>query len=548
MATPRRYTKGFSFSGFQATNPNRPLPGSSLDGELANIETSVNEAISALGDIRRDDGLLRNGIVTRDALSPDLATGVTPATLWEAGLVYQAQDTVSYEVAFYRCVLGHTSNADFLVDLAAGRWVLYADIGPLATEVQENRDEAVAAADAAVPAAATATTQAGIATAAAAAAAANLDLFDDRYLGEKTSLPTLDNDGNALVNGALVSLTGQTPDTLNGMYIRRGGAWGPVVGVSAGLFLAYRYVATASQTTFSGIDANGLTLAYTVGAIIVTVNGVTMTPTSYTASNGTSVVFGAGLTASDIVIIHSFGSFVAADAWTKAEADLRFAAIAGSASRTFSVAAASADAHAMSRLAADGRFAAIGHVGAGGAAHANATTSVAGFQSAADKAKQDATATVVRLATLPTTSGTVAEWLSIPSGAFKIEINIDRVSLSGTDNFLVQAGSGAYDTTGYESASSIVSNGISPTLASSTAGFILLTGLAAQAASNIMVLNRVGTTNVWIASHSGFRSTAVNVVGGGVREFSGVIDRVRFTITGANTFDAGQVGLTYWSL
>lgn len=72
--------------------------------------------------------------------------------------------------------------------------------------------------------AATATTQAGIATtkagealssanAAAASetaaglsatsAAASFDAFDDRYLGSKTSDPSLDNDGNALLTGAL---------------------------------------------------------------------------------------------------------------------------------------------------------------------------------------------------------------------------------------------------------------------------------------------------------------------------------------------------------
>ncbi len=47
---------------------------------------------------------------------------------------------------------------------------------------------------------------AGSATAAAAsasAAAASYDSFDDRYLGPKSTPPTLDNDGNALVTGAL---------------------------------------------------------------------------------------------------------------------------------------------------------------------------------------------------------------------------------------------------------------------------------------------------------------------------------------------------------
>lgn len=53
----------------------------------------------------------------------------------------------------------------------------------------------------------------------------------------------------------------------------------------------YQYVATAGQTTFSGADANGNTLAYTAGTAQVYLNGVLLiNGTEYTASNGTSVV------------------------------------------------------------------------------------------------------------------------------------------------------------------------------------------------------------------------------------------------------------------
>ena len=41
------------------------------------------------------------------------------------------------------------------------------------------------------------------AAASATSAANTLDAFDDRYLGNKTSDPTVDNDGNALLTGAL---------------------------------------------------------------------------------------------------------------------------------------------------------------------------------------------------------------------------------------------------------------------------------------------------------------------------------------------------------
>jgi hypothetical protein len=306
MPAPRNYVRGYSFAGYQATNPNRPLPGPALDNELEEIEQSLTEAISGLNDIRRADGQLKNGIVGVDALAPDIITGVRPATLWQAGIQYQAQDTVSYLAAFYRCTINHLST-DFLTDLTATRWELYADIGGTATDAQIARNEAVAARNEAVPAGAAATAGSNNVT-------ALYDLFDDRYLGEKTVLPLVDNDGNAIVDGALVSLTGQTPTTLNGMYVRRGGLWHYVVAPFLGAFAAYRYVATAAQTVITGADANGGTLAYTPGAIMVTVNGVTLAPNTYTATNGTSVVLGTALSVSDAVVIHSFGSFSVANA------------------------------------------------------------------------------------------------------------------------------------------------------------------------------------------------------------------------------------------
>lgn len=65
-----------------------------------------------------------------------------------------------------------------------------------------------------------ATTQVGLATTQAGLAAASYDSFDDRYLGAKTGDPTLDNDGAALLTGALVFNT-----TVNKMKVYTGSAW-----------------------------------------------------------------------------------------------------------------------------------------------------------------------------------------------------------------------------------------------------------------------------------------------------------------------------------
>ena len=68
-----------------------------------------------------------------------------------------------------------------------------------ATSATNAANSASAAATSATNAASSATSAASSAT----SAAASLDSFDDRYLGAKSSAPTLDNDGNALLNGAL---------------------------------------------------------------------------------------------------------------------------------------------------------------------------------------------------------------------------------------------------------------------------------------------------------------------------------------------------------
>jgi hypothetical protein len=75
-----------------------------------------------------------------------------------------------------------------------------------ATSATNAANSASAAATSATNAATSATNASNSATSAATSAtnAANsFDAFDDRYLGNKASAPSLDNDGNALINGAL---------------------------------------------------------------------------------------------------------------------------------------------------------------------------------------------------------------------------------------------------------------------------------------------------------------------------------------------------------
>jgi len=149
-------------------------------------------------------------------------------------------------------------------------------------------------------------TVAGSATAAAASAAAaatTYDNFDDRYLGAKSSAPSVDNDGNALITGAIY-----WNSTSNNMFAWTGSAWGSIS--STADIYRYRYTATGGETSKSGADDNGLTLSYIVGKEQVYLNGVLLVRTTdYVATDGTSIASLAALAAGDILEIITFTAF-----------------------------------------------------------------------------------------------------------------------------------------------------------------------------------------------------------------------------------------------
>lgn len=70
MADPEGYDPQYDFSAYQATNPNRPLPGHELDVELQNVSDAIGQTNVALSDVRRPDGKLQNGIVTPESAAP----------------------------------------------------------------------------------------------------------------------------------------------------------------------------------------------------------------------------------------------------------------------------------------------------------------------------------------------------------------------------------------------------------------------------------------------------------------------------------------------
>jgi hypothetical protein len=68
VAQPTPYERAYDFEGFQAANPNDPLPANKIHDETDALELTLGQIIANLALLQRDDGKLKNGIVTPDSL------------------------------------------------------------------------------------------------------------------------------------------------------------------------------------------------------------------------------------------------------------------------------------------------------------------------------------------------------------------------------------------------------------------------------------------------------------------------------------------------
>jgi len=89
-----------------------------------------------------------------------------------------------------------------------------------ASNASTSATSASSSATAAASSASSASSSASAASTSATAAAASYDSFDDRYLGAKSTAPTVDNDGAALITGALY-----WNSTASLLYIWNGSSW-----------------------------------------------------------------------------------------------------------------------------------------------------------------------------------------------------------------------------------------------------------------------------------------------------------------------------------
>jgi hypothetical protein len=257
---------------------------------------------------------------------------------------------------------------------------------------------------------------------------------------------------------------------------------------------AYRtiteFTATAAQTTFTPAS-------YTVGFIEVYRNGVLLGSADYTASNGTTVVLAVGATAGDLVTVVGFYVSSVINA---------IPATTGSVNST---------------------YIAAGAVGTTQLASAAVTPTILSQPFTAGTSQAS-------------TSGTSISFTSIPSWVKRVTVMFNGVSLNGSSAYLVQIGSGSTTTSGYVSMS-----GYSGGTLTSTAGFVIFDGAAANIHSGTLTICQISANN-YVSSHGFGVGTAFVVGGGNAPTLSGALDRIVITtVNGTDTFDAGAINILY---
>ena len=262
---------------------------------------------------------------------------------WSSGTLYYVRDIVKDTTNnnIWQCITQHTSSGSQPINTNtdSAKWTLLVDAASATTSATNAAASASAAATSASNASTSAsnastsasnastsasnastsaTNAANSATAAAASAASALsalDSFDDRYLGAKTSDPTLDNDGNALVAGAIYfnSVSGV-------MRLYTGTVWvaAYVQGVAAdiGFTPAGNIAATnvqnaiqeldtekqpldAELTAIAGLSANGLITR--TGSTTAAARTITGTTNVITVTDGDGVAGNPTLTVGSLV-------------------------------------------------------------------------------------------------------------------------------------------------------------------------------------------------------------------------------------------------------
>lgn len=152
----------------------------------------------------------------------------------------------------------------------------------------------------------------------------------------------------------------------------------------------------------------------------------------------------------------------------------------------------------------------------------------------------------VNAGNLATTSGTLVLWSGIPAWATEVVLDLNGVSLNGTDHLEIRIGPvGGLVSSGYTAGSNRHVVG-SPYVSSRdvTTDFPIYSGGASRAVTGRMTIRRL-TGNVYVSEHTVRSASTQDSSGGGSVDIGGDLEQLRLSRSGSDSFDSGSATLFY---
>jgi len=276
-ATPKDYVDSILGSATAASTSATSAAASataaatSATSAAASVTAAATSATSAAASATAASTSASSALTSQTAAATSATSAAASATAAATSAASAATSATSAAASVSSVAASATAAATSATSAAASATAA-------ATSATSSETSATASASSASASATSATSAAASAT----AAAASYDSFDDRYLGSKASDPTLDNDGNALITGALYFST-----VISAMKVYNGTAWG-VIAADTNAFIN-KDVLTAKGTLISA-SAAGTPASVTAAAT----NGYVLAVDSATTSGLAWVAAAAG--------------------------------------------------------------------------------------------------------------------------------------------------------------------------------------------------------------------------------------------------------------
>jgi hypothetical protein len=188
----------------------------SAEAAATSAASAATSAASAATSATSADNSATASATSASAAATSATSAATSATSAETSATAAATSATSAETSATAAATSATSAETSATSAETSATSSATSASAAATSATSAATSATSAETSATSAATSATAAATSAT----SAAASYDQFDDRYLGNKSSDPTLDNDGDALLTGALYF-----NDVLDAMKVYDGAAW-----------------------------------------------------------------------------------------------------------------------------------------------------------------------------------------------------------------------------------------------------------------------------------------------------------------------------------